>query len=74
MEYLCSVCGAKIVRGRYFCYKCYCKFKSEIISKQPWTLFLQNEEKRRRRHLDMIYLGETEDGVIWQVGNRKDTN
>ena len=74
MEYLCSVCGINVARGKYFCYACYSKYKNEILSKEPWTVFLQNEEKRRRRHPGMIYIGEAEDGVLWQVGDQKILN
>ena len=74
MEYLCSICDAKVIRGRYYCYVCYKKYRTEIESKQDWTRFLQNEEKKRRRQLLMRYVGCTEDGTIWQVENRKTSN
>ena len=74
MEYLCSICETRMIRSGWYCYNCYKKYKTDIESKQPWVAFLQNEEKRRRRSLNMIYVGETEDGVIWQVENRKTTS
>lgn len=70
--YLCSICETRLSRNEWYCYSCYQRFKIDIESKQPWCKFLQNEEKRRRRKtVGMDCIGETEDGVIWQVENRK---
>lgn len=75
MGFLCSICEREITRG-WYCYKCYIEYRQDIESNQPWTRFLQNQEKRRRREPIFIYIGESDsgDGVIWQVENRKGTN
>jgi len=72
MELLCSICGKRVGRD-WYCYTCYKKYQDDIKSNKPWTKFLQSEEKKRRRRIQLIYLGNsnTGDGQIWQVGNPK---
>jgi len=48
--FVCSICE-KVISSSWYCYVCYEQYKSEILAKEPWTRFLQNEEKRRRRRL-----------------------
>jgi hypothetical protein len=61
-EHLCSICGDKIWRD-WYCYKCYQKYKKDIKGNSPWTKFLQNLEKKRRREpiIPMVYLGDKYD-------------
>jgi len=57
----CAICGV-IIHRSFFCKKCYDRFRDEIISKEPWTSFLVNEELKRRRQLKrepiFIYLSD----------------
>lgn len=60
MNLLCSICERVISRG-WYCYKCYKEHQIDIESNKPWTRFVQNEEKRRRREhvfarLDVDYI------------------
>lgn len=74
MEFKCSICERRISRG-WYCYNCYKEYRTEIEANEPWTRFLQNEEKRRRRKPSLLYLGEIALGIgLWQVENRKVTN
>jgi len=55
--FLCSVCEKEISRG-WYCYKCYKEFRGDIEANVPWTRFVQNEEKRRRRQPEFFHLFE----------------
>ena len=71
MEFLCSICSRNISRG-WYCYGCYKTYRSEIESNQPWTRFVQNEEKTRRRRPQLFFLGDCDvsnDGVIIIIGD-----
>lgn len=59
MEYLCSICERRISRG-WYCYHCYQKYREDIEANEPWTRFVQSEEKERRRRptLTLVYLGD----------------
>ena len=46
--FLCSICERTISRG-WYCYPCYKEHQKDIEANEPWTRFVQNEEKRRRR-------------------------
>lgn len=75
MKLCCAICEKRISYG-WYCYSCYKKYKSDIESNEPWTRFVQNEEKRRRREKRyLVHLGESEtgDGELWQAGNQRDT-
>jgi len=60
---LCSIYGNEVFGVNWYCYKCYKEHEQDILNKAGWTVYLQNEEKRRRR-LEavetgkLIYLGD----------------
>lgn len=68
-EFLCSICERRIIKG-WYCYRCYIEFRSEIEDNLPWTRYIQNLEKRRRREPTppIVYLGDrfdiTDDGHL----------
>jgi hypothetical protein len=65
MEQRCAICERSIRehgKGRpiYFCWRCYKKWKKNIIDKEKWVTFLINEEQnRRRQEVRLIKLGIT---------------
>ena len=69
--YECSLCGATLGENPliYWCSRCYRDWKEAIRSKESWTVFLANLERRRRyREKDEIKMGI----VYIHIGDRFD--
>jgi len=56
-EKCCSICGHAIYTANhntYFCNKCYRTWKYEILGKEPWVIYLQRLENRRRYRKEKV--------------------
>lgn len=58
----CCICDVTIQK-KYFCLKCYNKYKNDILSGEPWVKFLKSDERRKRNKREplTVYLGDTYD-------------
>jgi hypothetical protein len=55
--FLIIFCGKEVFGKNWYCYKCYKEHEQDILNKAEWNIYLQNEEKRRRR-LEAVETGK----------------
>lgn len=67
--FICAICERRI-NSKFFCWKCYSRFKKEILSKEKWVRYLYNKEAQRR-----YLIRRTKEGKlprIIRLGNKWD--
>lgn len=52
-----NFCGKEVFGKNWYCYNCYKEHEQDILNKAEWTVYLKNEEKRRRR-LEAVATGK----------------
>lgn len=72
MTYECCICSKRLSTGNprtFYCSSCYKLWKDAIENKEEWVIFLQNNERQRRRwgtfmqegkieHVEFVYLSD----------------